>query len=225
MTSPRPVGASAGRELVLVLPRAVAIGPRPWHGLRASGVAELLAAVPVHGQFRPRSEVETQPEWQQLIPHLVVTSGDRLLVMRRLRAGSERRLHGQVTLGVGGHVNATDGALEDAFLSGCRREWSEEVVCPVPLRGRMVGLIKDDAGEVGRVHLGVLVVVDAGAAPVGVRERDKLEGRMLDRDELGVLYLEMETWSQFIFDGLRLGAPGEGPELLLPASPAQFDHC
>ncbi len=225
----RPIGVAAGRELVLVVPREVALGPLSWHGLRLGGVDALLGALPGHGEFRPRSEVESQAQWQQVIPHLVVRSGDRILTMRRLRKGSERRLHGQVTLGVGGHVNATDGPLDEAFANGCRREWTEEVICARPLVGKMVGLIKDDAGEVGRVHLGVLILVEADGVAVGVREREKLEGRMLSVEELGVLYLEMETWSQFVFDQLLRGRSDGlgtgGPQLVLPPSPAEFDGC
>lgn len=217
----RPVGAAAGRELVLVLPRSVALAKGGWYGLRLGGVREVLEQIPLFGEFRPRAEVENDPGWQQVIPHLVVRSGGRVLAMRRLRAGSERRLHGQVTLGVGGHVNAGDGPLETAFIAGCRREWQEEVVCPTPLVGQMVGLLKDDAGAVGRVHLGVLILVDAGTAPVAVREREKLEGRMADLDELRVAYLEMETWSQFVFDQLLAGAPvAEEPPLLVDLPPS-----
>ena len=220
-----PVGVLAGREEVLVLPREVALGPVPWHGIRREGVGEVLAAIPRHGRFLPRSEVEDDDRWQQVIPHLVVSSGQRVLAMRRLSRGSERRLRGQVTLGVGGHINSEDGPLELAFRNGCLREWAEEVISPEPAAGRLVGLIKDGAGEVGRVHLGVLVMVTAGEGGVTIREDDKLEGRLLTVPELEVLYLEMETWSQFVYDHLlRAGGdhlPDRGPEITLPASPAR----
>jgi predicted NUDIX family phosphoesterase len=216
------VPRGAGRELVLVVPRGRALGRGFWHGLRLGGVDELLRVVAQWGEFRPRSEVEHQPEWQQVIPHLVVRDGARILTMRRLRAGSERRLRGQVTLGIGGHINASDGGRETAWIAGCHREWREEVVCDQELSGRAVGLLKDDVGEVGRVHLGVLIVVDAAVAAVEVRERDKLEGRMAQIDELAVYYLEMETWSQFVYDELLRGGLGDsalGIPMTLPRSP------
>lgn len=206
------VARGAGRELVLVVPRERALPEGSWHGLKLGGVAELLGVIADWGEFRPRSEVEGQPEWQQVIPHLVVRDGSRILAMRRLRAGSEPRLRGQVTLGVGGHINAGDGELESAWLAGCLREWGEEVVCDKELTGWAVGLLKDDAGAVGQVHLGVLILVDAAAAEVEVRERDKLAGRMAPVDELGVYYLEMETWSQFVYDALLRGGLDDAPD-------------
>jgi predicted NUDIX family phosphoesterase len=168
-------------------------------------VGRILSTITSAGEFRPRSEVERQPEWQQLIPHLVVRSGDRLLAMRRLQAGTERRLRGQVTIGVGGHVNVGDGDLSSAWVAGCQREWAEEVVCDRDLEGVAVGLLKDDAGAVGQVHLGVLILVDAKDAVIRVRERHKLEGRMTPIAELSVNYLEMETWSQFAYDAILKG--------------------
>ncbi|HUY56765.1 MAG TPA: hypothetical protein VMV12_02930 [Candidatus Micrarchaeaceae archaeon] len=215
------VARGAGRELVLVVPRERALPQGSWHGLKLGGVPELLQVIERWGEFRPRSEVEAKPDWQQAIPHLVVRDGSRVLTMRRLRAGSEPRLRGQVTLGVGGHINAGDGEPPSAWLAGCAREWREEVICDRPLTGRAVGLLKDDAGAVGQVHLGVLILVDAADARVQVRERDKLEGRMAPVDELGVYYLEMETWSQFVYDALLRGSLDgalAGLPLTLPAS-------
>jgi len=207
-TSTLAVAVGAGREQVLVVPRERALGDGSWHGLRLGGVDELLRVVADWGQFRPRSEVEHQPEWQQVIPHLVVRDNSRILTMRRLRAGSERRLRGQVT-------------------AGCHREWREEVVCEQELSGRAVGLLKDDAGEVGRVHLGVLILVDPGTAEVKVRERDKLEGRMAEVDELRGYYLEMETWSQFVYDELLRGGLSDaalGIGMILPRSPSALSR-
>jgi predicted NUDIX family phosphoesterase len=215
------VARAAGHELVLVVPRGLALPDGAWNGLRLRGVAELLQLVGQRGEFRPRAEVESQPAWQQVIPHLVVRSGDRVLAMRRLRAGSEPRLRGQVTLGVGGHINAEDGLPGEAWLTGCRREWREEVVCDRELTARAVGLIKDESGPVGRVHLGVLILVDAGGTEVLVRERDKLEGRMAPVRDLGIHYLEMETWSQFVYDALLQGgldSASGGLPVLLPRS-------
>jgi len=211
---------------VLVVSRHLALAEGSWHGLRLGGVGDLLQLIREAGEFRPRSEVEGQPEWQQIIPHLVVRDGPRVLAMRRLRAGSEPRLRGQVTLGVGGHINAGDGDPARAWLAGCRREWSEEVVCDRELKGRAVGLLNDDAGAVGQVHLGVLILVDAGGAQVEVRERQKLAGRMTPVNELAVHYLEMETWSQFVYDGLLRGdleRASRGRSMTLPRSPAGGD--
>jgi len=208
---------------VLVLPRRAALPGGPWHGLRLGGVAELLAAVRSQGEFRPRAEVESLPEWQQIIPHMVVQGDSGVLAMRRLKGGSERRLRGQISLGVGGHINSGDGDRRNCWERGCWREWSEEVSCETALTGMPLGLLKDDSGAVGRVHLGVLILVRADAGRVSLREAEKLSGAMTSLADLGVSYLEMETWSQFVYDALLEGTLEQGCtaglELQLPASP------
>ena len=213
-----------------MVPRSRALPQGSWHGFRRGGVRQLLAAISAWGEFRPRSEVESAPEWQQVIPHMVVLGDHGLLTMRRLGGGSERRLRGQVTLGVGGHINAGDGGPKEAWAAGCRREWTEEVVCDRELAGQPLGLLKDDSGAVGQVHLGVLILVRAGAARLALREDHKLKGVMEPLSQLGSYYLEMETWSQFAYDALLLGdlnEPAEdGLEVLLPADgEAHLERC
>ena len=41
-----------------------------------------------------------------------------------------------------------------------RRELDEEVIVETPIRRSCVGLINDDQSEVGRVHLGVVHILD-----------------------------------------------------------------
>jgi predicted NUDIX family phosphoesterase len=65
-------------------------------------------------------------------------------------------------------------------------------------------------------------MVDAASALVEIRERDKLQGRMALADELAMYYLEMETWSQFVYDELLRGGLGDsarGLPMTLPRSP------
>jgi predicted NUDIX family phosphoesterase len=70
-------------ELVLVIPAAVLDGLGPVRGFRAVGdrLAKLLD--PTHVQFRPRSAVETDPSFKQLIPYVVLACGDDLFYYTR----------------------------------------------------------------------------------------------------------------------------------------------
>ncbi len=71
---------------------------------------------------------------------------------------------------------------------------------------QLVGLLNDDETEVGRVHLGVVFVADAGGRPAAVRETDKLSGGFVTLDEVAAVRDRLETWSALVFDFL------EGPE-------------
>lgn len=117
-------------------------------------------------QYIPRSQCETDPSYQQLIPYIVVRCNGLILAYQR--AGTETRLDGLWSIGVGGHIEHTD----EGWLGGLVREIREETGFggPVGLTGARdgfwaplsgpLGFLRDDSNPVGRVHLGVLYTLD-----------------------------------------------------------------
>jgi predicted NUDIX family phosphoesterase len=191
-------------ELVLVLPREVALGGPGWLGVRAAGVEELLAAARGRGEFRPRSAVESDPSLKQVIPYLVLRDGASYFLMRRTRAGGDARLHDLGTIGIGGHLNPADGDVE----GGLRREWTEEIVADFVPEFVPVGVLNDDSNPVGSVHVGVVCVADAAGRPVAIRETEKLTGAFATPAEVRRVRDGLETWSRLVFDFLE-GTGGE----------------
>ncbi len=190
----------AGDELVLGVPRARLLDGAWWRGVRTEGVARMLATVRAEGAYRRRADVEDDPSWKQVIPYVVVRDGSRIFLMRRTRAGGDARLFERYSVGVGGHVNPSDGDLD----GGLRREWAEEIEAPFEPEFRLVGLLNDDLDPVGAVHLGVVYVVEAGGRPVAIRETEKLSGTFATPDEVRAVEDRMETWSSLVVD-LLLG--------------------
>jgi predicted NUDIX family phosphoesterase len=186
-------------ELVLVVPRALVIDTTGWHGVRAEGVTERVAAIERAGEFRPRAAMETDPSWKQVIPYLVLRDGDRTFLMRRTRGGGDARLHDLWSIGIGGHVNPIDAGV----AGGLAREWAEELVADFVPAFRPVGLLNDDTTDVGSVHLGVVCVAEAAGRPVAVRETHKLEGAFAPPAEVRAVYDAMETWSRLVIDFLE----------------------
>ena len=111
---------TAQRELVLGLPREVVPGGTDWRGILAADLDPFLEAVAAHGEFRPRDEAETDPSWKQIIPYLLLRDGERILLMRRTKAGADERLHDRYSIGVGGHINPEDNDV----AGGLAREWA-----------------------------------------------------------------------------------------------------
>ncbi len=188
-------------EHVLVVPRGLVMDERGWHGVRIAGAAAVLAAVARHGRFEPRDAMEHDPRFKQVIPYLVLRDGDRIFLMRRSRAGADERLHDRFSIGVGGHLNPGDQDL----AGGLAREWAEEIAAAFVPEFRLLGVLNDDATDVGRVHLGVVYGADAGGRPVAVRETEKLDGRFATFAELRAVRAQMETWSQLVLDFLDAG--------------------
>jgi predicted NUDIX family phosphoesterase len=191
----------SGDEQVLVVPRASLMGDPGWHGITTDGLDRFEAIVASDGEFRPRSEMEVDRSWKQVIPYLVLRDGPRYFLMRRTKAGTDARLHDRWTIGVGGHLNPGDGDL----VGGLRREWREELEADFEPEFRLVGLLNDDTGDVGSVHVGAVYVADAAGRAVAIRETEKLSGSFADPAEAAAVVDRMESWSALVFAHLERG--------------------
>ena len=198
-------------ELVLVVPTTDVVaslgGGQAWHGIRTVDEDALGDLIRRRGSFRPRAAVEVDPAWKQLIPYPVLRNGPAWYLMRRTKAGGDSRLHDRYSIGVGGHVNPIDGALDGDLSGALRREWHEELVTDVVPDFRWIGLLNDDTTAVGSVHLGLVYEGDAAGHAVAIRETDKLSGRWASDAEVAAVADLLEAWSLLAFERLA-GAPG-----------------
>src|SRR5690606_11460485 len=124
---------------------------------------ERLASI--EPQWLIRAQAETDPAFKQWIPYVLIEN-DHGELAAYPRKGSESRLHGLYSLGVGGHINPSDAHDEDgvsvreiwekAIFHGLRRELTEEFPDATSGETRFVGLINEESSSVGRVHLGLV---------------------------------------------------------------------
>ena len=189
-------------ENVLTVRRELVADYLPENGVTTAHSGELVDIILSNHEFLPRPSAEADPTHKQVIPYVVLTRGDEVFVTRRLKKGGETRLHGLLSVGVGGHISReADGDGPDVLRRGMERELAEEV--RIEHKGALTprGIINDDTQEVGSVHLGLLFTLEVEGA-VTVNETEKLEGRFLHRSELSALKDQMESWSQFAVEAL-----------------------
>lgn len=188
-----------------MVPRAAVMGDPGWHGIVEADLADFEAVVRSTGRFVARPLAEADRRLKQVIPYLVLRDGDRYFLMRRTRAGGDARLHDRYSIGVGGHLNPGDGDL----TGGLRREWGEELEASFVPEFRLLGLLNDDATDVGAVHLGAVFTADAEGRRVGIREREKLSGEFATAAAVEAVREHLETWSELAFAFLQ--SPGQPP--------------
>jgi len=193
-------------ERVLVVPSAALDRLGRFQGFSAEAERYITALlVPELMQYRPRSEVEDDPGFKQIIPYVVFRCADAVFCYTRGKSQGEARLHRLRSLGVGGHVSEEDaqgGKSLDAYESAMRREIDEEVIVASPGRICRVGLINDDATPVGQVHLGVVHVFDLEQPRVAAREEGLAEANFLPMSFVATIHDEFETWSQICIESL-----------------------
>ncbi|HKC19531.1 MAG TPA: hypothetical protein VKE27_07845 [Candidatus Dormibacteraeota bacterium] len=189
-------------EQVLVVRREDIFPDGAWHGFVTDQLDRYQNVIRDQHLFMPRAEVEEDPNFQQIIPYVVFRHRDRYFLTHRLRASSEKRLRKQYSLGIGGHINPGDLSSGDPILDGLKREWEEEVVYDGHFEATLIGLLNDESAPVSKVHLGVVFLVDGDTPNIAIRETKKLGGELLTLDEMKSLYLQMESWSQIVYDRL-----------------------
>lgn len=154
-------------------------------------------------EFIPRPDAEVDPSYKQIIPYVVLRQGDKIFTTRRLNKGGEARLHGKVSIGIGGHINPVDETeKEKVLMRGLERELDEEVY--IEKRGELkpVGVINNDSNDVGSVHLGLCFTMEV-QGKVMVKETEKLEGLWLTIPELMEYWDNMEEWTQIAINAIK----------------------
>jgi len=152
-----------------------------------------------HLSYRPRSEMETDPSFKQIIPYVVLRWRDLLYHYTRGQGAGEKRLRALRSIGVGGHISREDAALSaDPYREGLLRELAEEVFIETDYRERCIGLINDDSTPVGQVHLGVVHVLELTEPRARKREEVLTLDGFAPVAELRSRMDEFETWSRFL---------------------------
>jgi len=158
---------------------------------------------PRHLSYRPRSEVETDPSFKQLIPYVVLRHADQLFHYTRGQSTTEARLRALRSVGIGGHICENDGTPSaDAYPVGMRREIEEEVILDTDYSDRCIGLINDDSTPVGQVHLGIVHVFELAQPLARRREESLTEAGFAPLRALQARREDFETWSRFVLDAL-----------------------
>ena len=193
-------------ERVLVIRRSLFDSLGSFHGLQ-SEVGRYLPVFlePQNHFFVPRAEAEEDPSLKQLIPYVVVTSGDRILHYRRGSGFGETRLLKKGSVGIGGHINDEDGEGEafdsSAYQRALMRELQEEIRISSSFVERPLALLNDDTNPVGAVHLGIVHQCQLSTPEVVANEEAIAELGFLSLEELALRHEQLESWSQIVLNG------------------------
>ncbi len=189
-------------ELILVVKRSDLFPHNSApQGLVHTDLQPFMHTIQEKKEFLPRSMMETDPTYKQIIPYLIFNHGDRYFLMQRHAQASETRLRSKYTFGIGGHVRQEDMQTNSLF-EWAQREFHEEVSYHDGLTINPIGILNDDSNAVGKVHVGLVLLATGNTDDIIVKS--ELEsGMLLTLDEAAAHRESMESWSQMIFDFLR----------------------
>jgi len=194
-------------ENVLVIKRSLFDELGSFQGLNFEP-EKYLKAILSRGSnfFIPRPQAESNPDYKQIIPYVLIVFQNTVLHYVRGKKAGEQRLIAKGSIGIGGHMNETDESLfamdEQAYRAGVEREVNEEIKINTQLEDRIVAHLNDDSTEVGRVHLGIVHVFKLAEPNLEKREAMITGLTFLPKNELLARRETMETWSQICVDSL-----------------------
>lgn len=192
-------------EKVLVFPRSLFEQLGVFQGF-STDVDRYLSAIlnPRNNSFLSRAQAETNSNFKQIIPYVVVTDRKSILYYVRGKRAGEQRLVAKGSIGIGGHINDEDHTLFardlQAFEDAVRREVNEELAIQGTFDAKPVGLINDDSTEVGRVHFGIVHVLLRTPEQVTKNEQVITQLEFIPIERLKAQREQMESWSQLCLD-------------------------
>lgn len=188
-------------ENILVVKRNDLFPQGAWHGINGIDDKDFIETVLAKKEFLPRSLMETDPTYKQIIPYLIFENNGKYFLMQRQAKASETRLQSKYSFGIGGHIRQDD--INDAdIISWARREFHEEVDYNGSFTVEQIGILNDDSNDVGKVHVGFVYLLKGDSTHISVKE-ELQNGRLLSLQECEAYYENMESWSKMVFDWLK----------------------
>lgn len=186
-------------EAILVIKRTDIFAHHPaWHGLQQEPLKDVMHMITSKKEFLPRSVMETDPQYKQIIPYLIFNHADHYFLMQRQAKASEQRLKNKFTLGIGGHIRQED-MNTDSIFDWATREFHEEVSYNGSIEIQTLGVLNDDSNAVGQVHLGLVLLLKGDSPYISVKSELK-SGDMVSLEKIGDYYERLEGWSQMVYD-------------------------
>jgi len=193
-------------ERVLCFPRNLLDDLGDFQGISLD-VDKYLPVVtsPAKTLYLNRNEAEQDKRYKQLIPYVLILCGDKILRYRRGKGGQETRLHGLFSVGIGGHISEEDNGLFTSglgYTEGMRRELVEEIDVQ-NANPPAVGLINDDATDVGYVHFGVVHILRVPDESVAGRRSGIVNPEFIPVAEAVADRISYESWSRFCLENFE----------------------
>ena len=173
--------------------------PAEWTGVTCARPADFFSHIERPGLpvlWIERADAEKNEAYKQIIPYTLIEDGAGNF-MCYPRHGTEERLRGLYSCGIGGHIDECDNkaGLRETVTAGMLRELSEEITGFDLHRVNIAykGIINDVESAVSRVHLGLVfhAVCKNGYIP---RPAGELSGAVW-KSKSQLAALQTEAWS------------------------------
>ena len=188
-------------ELILVVKTKHLFPNGRWQGLKTVDLEQYKHIIEHKKEFLPRYLMEQDQTYKQIIPYLVFTHNNKFFLMQRQTNASEKRLRNKYSLGIGGHIRQEDMQQQPIF-TWAQREFHEEINYQDNLTIKPFGILNDDSNAVGKVHLGLVLLLHGDSDNITIKSELK-SGTLATLSACTAIVDTMESWSQLILPHLK----------------------
>ncbi len=166
-------------------------------------------------EYLEREKAEQSIYYKQPIAYTIIVNPDikKAFIYQRAKKDmdyGEKRLQGKWSIGIGGHIDkATDGDSTHPINHSFIRELNEELRYFDRFSGwesfKPIGYINDESDSVGKVHFGMVYIIETGKKRIIPRDKEIACGKMRTVKEIEkILSLhEAENWTKIAFPALK----------------------
>ncbi|MGO9022458.1 MAG: hypothetical protein ACLQVJ_29325 [Syntrophobacteraceae bacterium] len=183
------------KESVLTFKSSLIVENGYFQGLSLD-IDKYLTAIGKEYFYTEREDAENNYELKQLVMYSIIMHHGLLIRYKRGSHSGDLRLRRKLSVGLGGHISIKDGnVFPDLCTTAMLRELHEEIYINTRYRYKAVAILNDDSNNVGKVHFGIINIVETESAEIFPKEKDIVELKYMSIRELKENVINYESWS------------------------------
>ncbi len=195
-------------QIILTIEKNILFNNNHFNGFLEKNKGDFENTILNNKSWTRRGDAEKDFTKKQPIVYAIILNNKTKKIFLYKRAGKgnyhEQRLWNKISCGIGGHIDKPDENLENPLTACLLRELEEEL--GISGEPEILGYINDDnAGEVEKVHFGVLYLIKTNEENLSPKDGEIATGKFHDLEEIETLSkdFELEHWSKIALNALK----------------------
>jgi predicted NUDIX family phosphoesterase len=192
-------------KLIMVVDRDKLFASRSFIGFLPANEFNFEKIILENYYFVKRGQAERDRTKKQPIAYAVILNNRKIFAYQRSSSTKEHgdeRLQHKWSWGIGGHIEKPDES-RNPIITSMMRELEEEVGL-VNASVKLLGYINDDSDDVGKVHFGLLYLLETNQQLKPISAELK-QGKFMSFDDIEKLAEneQVESWSKIALLALK----------------------
>lgn len=199
------------KELIMAVEKENLFDDDEFQGFIEADEIDFQSRILDNFKYIKRGKAENDETFKQPIGYIVLVNDQgKVFAYQRAQKDddyTEKRLQGKWSWGVGGHIDKVDESGDNPIKTSMTRELKEEASLEGDLKEiEVLGYINDDSDSVGRVHFGILYLVQV-SGKVSAKDSEVTNGKMRSIEELKEIVENsknrVEEWSKIALKAIE----------------------